>query len=738
MPNTGVFRASMPVEGLSFETLTHQGLTNAQGEFQYEEGEVVTFAIGKTVLGSAHAKPAMTPANLSNEAAGIEGRIGCDKVTNMARLLMSIDTAHSIEDAIVIAPEVAAMFKPRMSLLFNQSPEKFETCEPISGIMKILGTKLVTPERARNYLRRAMAGIVKKTDVKIPTRDGGYTLADIYLPAAPGKYPVVMSFAGYGKSFWAGTDYNEDDIRMHEKWEDEYFSGTRVAPSFMGELDYTFGKTRDPEDWHGEGMFEKGTIVNPCLTHISEYFERANTRDWVPRGYVCMFVDSRGLGNVPGKAHQFARPEADDYYDAIEWAGVQPWSNGKVGLYGASYYGMNAFAVASLQPPHLAAMLSFAGDSDFYRDNSHPGGMSNQFTTTVRNSAGEWDGISHEKLQDEVPFDDPEIYNDHSDYPMCFDPAKIKTPLYTDMPADTFNFIHTRGTSETFINCSTPDDAKHLDIISETGIHAWMYDPHIQQRHFKFFDYWLKGEGEGMADEPRVNVMVRTGWSGYYVQQENEWPIARTDYKRFHLHIANDDFHKPNALAPEAAESAASVSYPATAPEGIAPDVPTGPIFMTEPLEEDMVLAGYSKLKLFASSTSTDMAAQVQLRALDENGEPVAFAVEPDPAAELTAGVLKLSHRKEDPERSTDYRPYHTHLEQDAQPLVPGEVVEATVELVPATARLKKGWRLALFFSTNILGIYDPFDDYSKDATYTIYAGGDYDSYLQVPVIPEK
>ena len=61
MSLTGVFRASMPVEGLSFETPTHCGSTNAQGEFQYEEGEVVTFAIGRTVLGSAHAKPAMTP-----------------------------------------------------------------------------------------------------------------------------------------------------------------------------------------------------------------------------------------------------------------------------------------------------------------------------------------------------------------------------------------------------------------------------------------------------------------------------------------------------------------------------------------------------------------------------------------------------------------------------------------------------------------------------------------------------
>ena len=55
----------------------------------------------------------------------------------------------------------------------------------------------------------------------------------------------------------------------------------------------------------------------------------------------------------------------------IEWAGVQPWSNGKVGLIGISYYGMNQWQVAAEQPPHLAAICPWEGAADWYRD-IHP------------------------------------------------------------------------------------------------------------------------------------------------------------------------------------------------------------------------------------------------------------------------------------------------------------------------------------------------------------------------------
>ena len=65
-----------------------------------------------------------------------------------------------------------------------------------------------------------------------------------------------------------------------------------------------------------------------------------------------------------------------DYYECIEWAGEQPWSNGNVGLLGISYYGANQWLVASLQPPHLKAIIPWEGTSDWYRELFYHGGTS--------------------------------------------------------------------------------------------------------------------------------------------------------------------------------------------------------------------------------------------------------------------------------------------------------------------------------------------------------------------------
>ena len=75
----------------------------------------------------------------------------------------------------------------------------------------------------------------------------------------------------------------------------------------------------------------------------------------------------------------FSPRETEDFYQCIEWAAVQPWSNGKVGINGISYYAMNQWQVASMQPPHLAAMCAWEGAADWYRDSTHHGGMVSTF-----------------------------------------------------------------------------------------------------------------------------------------------------------------------------------------------------------------------------------------------------------------------------------------------------------------------------------------------------------------------
>jgi hypothetical protein len=77
---------------------------------------------------------------------------------------------------------------------------------------------------------------------------------------------------------------------------------------------------------------------------------------WVQRGYVVINADLRGWGKSDGVAEIFAEQEGPDGHDLIEWAAVQPWSNGRIGMSGVSYLAMTQWAAAATRPPHLAAI----------------------------------------------------------------------------------------------------------------------------------------------------------------------------------------------------------------------------------------------------------------------------------------------------------------------------------------------------------------------------------------------
>jgi hypothetical protein len=63
--------------------------------------------------------------------------------------------------------------------------------------------------------------------------------------------------------------------------------------------------------------------------HVREY---PGPERWVPHGYACVRIDTRGAGGSEGTIGSFSPREARDLYECIEWAGVQPWSNGNVGV----------------------------------------------------------------------------------------------------------------------------------------------------------------------------------------------------------------------------------------------------------------------------------------------------------------------------------------------------------------------------------------------------------------------
>ncbi|MBX4270036.1 CocE/NonD family hydrolase [Clostridium estertheticum] len=703
------------VDGINYKTQTLSGVTDKEGKFEYRQGETITFSIGKLVIGSAIGKELITTADIVYSVGGDIKKIKNRVVTNLSRFVQSLCGKIHLEKGFCITNEIVdCINKYYKKINFDQEEDAFTKDAIITVLMEELNYTLRSPEHARNHLRRTMNGIRKLTDVKIPTRDDSYLLADVYLPIKAGKYPVIMSHAGYGKAFWFGCISNETEFQKHEKMEDNYFEGIKESTPFI--------------DFHiqlaGEEVPDQlppgGTEINPLLDHVSEGFEIANTFDWVPDGYIVIRVDGRGTGNTPGMFEQFSKHEAEDYYDAIEWAGTHEWSNGNVGLYGASYYAMDMISVSSLQPPHLKAMIPIAGDVDYYRDVLYSGGgLFSPFSFIAKHSCGEWKGVDFVNIAKEQPFDEPDKCPCYSS-----NPDDIKVPFLAVMPLECPG-LHTRGTSELYINAVSEN--KKLMICSEVGVHFWMYKLEIVNQHKAFMAYWLKDEKNTIMDEAPVKMMIRTGIHGFYWKEENEWPVARTEYRKLYL---NADAGK---LQKSTEEVESKVEYKAD-------DMTSSITFISDAMEEDTTLAGYFKLKLFCSSTTEDMAVKVNIRVLDEDGEEVPYDVQytvpKNPinpkCYPVTSGSLKISHRKLDAEKSTEYRPYHTHKSEDYRPLCNEEIVECDIEIWPSTVEIRKGWRLCL----EIVPAEDVLNNsYQKNAKNKIYTGNKYNSYLQVPVI---
>lgn len=175
-------------------------------------------------------------------------------------------------------------------------------------------------------------------DMPITMDDGVVLRCDIFRPLTEGKYPVILTMGPYGK--W-----------LH--FEDLYGA-----------------------QW--QTMCQTHPEVPTDSTNKYQVWEVVDPEKWVPDGYVVVRVDSRGAGRSQGVIDIWSKREAMDLAICVDWAGVQPWSNGKVGLNGISYFGQNQWQCAALQPKHLAAMIPWEAAADFYRDMAHHGGIFNR------------------------------------------------------------------------------------------------------------------------------------------------------------------------------------------------------------------------------------------------------------------------------------------------------------------------------------------------------------------------
>jgi uncharacterized protein len=440
-------------------------------------------------------------------------------------------------------------------------------------------------------------------------------------------------------------------------------------------------------------------------TNGFQNWEAVDPERFVPDGYACIRVDSRGAGRSPGFLDPWSPRETRDLFECIEWAAAQPWCNGRVGLCGISYYAMNQWHVATLQPPHLAAMCVWEGAADFYRDTTYHGGIrcinwGNWYevqVASVQHGVGDRGPISRftgetvcgpETLSDdELAANRTDFYADVCAHPRDDEWHRARSPVWERVTVPLLSAgawggqaLHLRGNVEGFLNAASPQKWLELHGGEHWASFSAQAGVALQKR---FFGRFLKEEQNGWeADQPRVLLNVPRVDGSFRQRGESEWPLARTLWRSLHLDAGTA------ALATAPVGSDGSVSFAALG---------DGVEFLTAPFAAETELTGPAALTLHVSSSTADADVFATLRLYDDEGAEVLFQGSNDPGTALGKGWLRASHRKLDPARSTPYRPYHTH--DEVQPLVPGEVVRLDVEIWPLSVTAPRGYRLGLHLS---------------------------------------
>ncbi|HET7597684.1 MAG TPA: CocE/NonD family hydrolase [Burkholderiales bacterium] len=499
-------------------------------------------------------------------------------------------------------------------------------------------------------------------DVPIPLPDGIVLRADVYRPVPDGRYPVIMTYGPYGKWLHFEDLYAAQWRRMCDEHPD--------VPA---------GSSNKYQNWE---------VVDP--------------EKWIPDGYAIVRVDSRGAGRSPGVLDMWSRREAEDYRVCIEWAARQAWSNGKVGLNGISYYAMNQWQVAALQPPQLAAICVWEGAADYYRDMTHHGGIYCTFADTWfprqilsvqygRGRRGFRSRMNGDWVSGPETLTEEQLGGHRRSFPDdCYDNALAAGEYWASRRPDWSTVtvpllsaanwggqgLHPRGNFEGY--ASAASNEKWLEV---HGIEHWTefytdYGVRLQKR---FFGHFLKGEDTGWSRQPRVTLQIRHPGEKFVERPENEWPLARTQWTRYFLHAEG---HRLDTKAPE---EDGAVTY-----GGLS----DGVTFLTAPLETTTEITGPIAAKLWVSSRSEDADLFLIVRAFSPDLKEVTFMGALDPHTPLAQGWLRASHRKLDSQRSLPYRPYHSH--DQIQPLVPGQVYELDIEVWPTCIVLPGGYRIGL------------------------------------------
>jgi putative CocE/NonD family hydrolase len=573
--------------------------------------------------------------------------------------------------------------------------------------------------------------IIIDRHVPIPMRDGTLLHADIYRPDTTDKVPVILS--------------------------------------------------RTP--------YEKGGLLNFSFT--------MNPIRAVEYGYAVVFQDVRGRWMAEGNFYPY-RHEIDDGYDSVEWLAAQPWCSGEVGMVGGSYIGATQWLAALAQPPHLKAIVPKITTSNYYGGWTYQGGafelgfilswtIGSLATDTARRM-GKSDSLAELLVEadrftqyyDYLPLKSVPILRDseaahyyfdwldHPTYDDYWKPSALKE-RYGDVQVPALNVggwhdLFLGGTLENFTRMQreggseTARKGQRLLIGPWShGVFTGLFPDHNYGAHsgeegidhtmvqLRYFDYFLKGIDNGVdTDAPvRLFIMGTNEW-----RNENEWPLARTQYTPWYLHgdgrsALREGILSPNAPADEPpdaylydpANPTPSIGGP-TLHFGNVIGVDAGPkdqrstetrpdvlVFSSDVLTEPVEVTGPLKVVLYAATSAPDTDFVAKLT-----------DVFPDGASKiLNEGIIRARYRQ-----GTDAE----------RPITPGEVYEYTIDVIATSNVFLPGHRIRLDICSASFPRFDrnlnsgkPHGTDTLDdaiiARQTIYHDSARPSHILLPIIPQ-
>jgi len=494
-------------------------------------------------------------------------------------------------------------------------------------------------------------------------------------------------------------------------------------------------------------------------------FESAKPAFYCAHGYVCVQASERGIGFNQGKFTMHGSQAAQDGYDLVEWIAGQPWCNGKVGMMGASGYGVMQWLTAPLNPPHLKSLVVL-GTTDNYRGLCYPGGVLR--TPFVLNlvsgftQAALWPGPIPGK---EMPMNVvAEILGHAEDGPFWWEHGggwkrvnEIKAPVLNIVNVP--NRLHAIYQLRSYVDIKSP---KKLIITPWTNenYQPWIFETTAFNTHIlRWLDYWLKGIDTGIMDEPEVAIYDNgTGtWRFEY-----DYPLKRTLWQKFYLHSGVINESLPLANEPPDSYNNISLNTGMMASYGISTPAPAKPNYITYlslPLEEDMRVWGPVSFTLYASTTeevTSDWSFFIKMGEMVPEGvplNPVTGQPEIKPEANdpftpknvqiWSWGSLKTKFREIDENLSRPGLPWHPF--QNPQQLKPHTTYEFQIELQPVFKTFKKGCRIWLKIASDDV-LYSTLDSTSRyvetpmsaeTSRIFIYHDTKYPSHILLPVIPD-